>query len=116
MLNLTPFFVNGRTLIKIQDESLGTRFKPNTVLAFTPDDYARIGVYLHCARKSDPDTQTIRYIDPDGEPTALVGIGVKPERLADWNVLGFATVEIRGARSGVPEIDYRPAGIGPKTR
>ena len=119
MLNLTPFFVTGRTLIKIQDESLGTRIKSNTVLAFTPDDYARIGIYLLCANKSNPDLQTIRYIDPDGDPTSLVAVpasGIKPERLTEWDVIGFATVEIRGARSGVPEIDYRPAGIGPKTR
>jgi len=118
-VKLSPFFASGRTLIKIQDESFGDRFSRGTILGFGPDEYPRPDVYLFCRGASNPDLCTIRFVDPEGDPRLLLApkeSGLPPEPLAEWIVWGYCNVEIRGSQSGLPDIDYRPLGIGPRRR
>jgi transcriptional regulator with XRE-family HTH domain len=118
LVSIFAFVGPDRPLIKLADGALGEEFLPGTVIVFEPDDYPHTRAFLLLTRKDAPDLSTIRYIDPDGDPTLLRAIepGIPPESLSDWRVEGYAWGEVRGQKTGAPELDIRPLGIGPKKR
>ena len=118
LVSIFAFVGQDRPLIKLADGALGDEFLPGTVIVFEPDDYPHPRAFLLLTRKDAPDIFTIRYIDPDGDPTLLRAIepGIPPESLTNWRVEGYAWGEVRGQKTGAPELDIRPLGIGPKRR
>jgi len=104
----------GRILIRVVDDSLGASFNQKW-LAFEPDSYPHVGPFLLCQSRSDEHLRTIRFISA-ANPGVLSSVDPKepPVKLEDWKVLGFATVELIPHPAGLPDVNIRPAGIGPR--
>lgn len=104
------FEVGGRYLVKVDGDSLGVK-KRGRVLGFEPDDFPHPNRLLLCAMKSNQDIRTIRYVD--GSKLLSPDTQVAPESLAEWDVLGWASLDIRPRGDLAPGVTYVPEGIAP---
>lgn len=115
-MRLVSAVLGSARLFVIVEESVPP-VSPRQVMAFKRDAYPHSGRWLLLQGKEDPYQRAIRFIDPEGDPAALLSrdSDSEPYRLEDWTCLGWANGLAWGVGTVLLNAVVFGEGLGPKT-